>query len=267
MSAPRIISGAAVRDYGIDAGERADPPPKISFSFQYWNEMRFFSLSDVEMPWAHRLFARMREISRFTREEWDAEVALNRRAANRWHYHEVDWTAHGIPIEKYDINWVPKQILDNEGDFAFYQFGLGRDGGRVAGFWEKPHRFAIVLFDPNHSLQPSKDYGYEVVDCEPHPEPGALVRLAVDQVRSELKCSKDECEVHAALTQITVKNVDRAYGYRDLAFLGLDERDQKNVADLLGNRRAKSINEIFKFGVEALMAQWAQDLDAEEPKQ
>ena len=259
--APRIVSGAKTpTKLPIKAGERPRPSPKISFSFQYWQQMRYFGLDQAQRDWFVGLLDRLRVASEMTRDQWDGTVH-----GPAWRYHRVDWNAKAIPISKDELNWVPKVFRDNNDDFPIYQFGLGAGQGRVAGFWETNDRFAIILLDPHHNLQPSGNYGYKVTDCAEQPSPAALVHLAVDHVRVTRKCQQDDCNVHQQLATIAVrKKVDGAYFFHEVISIGLEEQQKKDAEELLAAGHVSSMADIVKKGIDALVMEW-QEADKQAP--
>jgi len=40
---------------------------------------------------------------------------------------------------------------------------------------------------------------------------------------------------------------------------GLDESDQKNLGELLAEKRARSVNDVFKKGVDTLVKEWIEE--------
>lgn len=263
---PMIDTGAAPSRPKIDPGAVPEAPAKISFSFEYWNQMKYFGLDSSGIDWVVGFFDRIREISRFTRDQWNAQIYGNAYVKKKWRYHKVDWAATNIPIKKSDIVWVSKSILENDAEYPFFQFGLGAGGGRFAGFWETDERFAIVLLDPHHNLQPAGDFGYRVTDCAPQEEGHALLHLALDNTRQSLKCKEVECSVHAELAQITVRrNLVGAYAYQDTLPIGIDKNDAESIRELLAAGTVKSVNEILKRGISLYSEELLkQQIEAEE---
>jgi hypothetical protein len=259
---PRIEVGQTPkRRTPIQTGEPATRSGKISLSFEFWRQIKYFGLDRTEMDWVIGLLDRLREISRFTKEEWEAETLGNRYGGNRWHYHQVNWNARNIPIQKSNLNWVPSQILDNEDEYAFWQVGFGAGGGRAAGFWETEDRFAIVLLDPHHNLAPSKDYNYKTTECHPEGHAAELLRLAVDRARSSLTCSPDTCSIHGSLTQITLgREIRDVYHFAEMIPLGLEEQTSRDLKELLEAGRIPSLHDVVKRGVSAYMKDYEDDM-------
>ena len=62
---------------------------------------------------------------------------------------------------------VPNIIRENNEEDFFWQFQLSKGTGRVVGFFDQTNSiFYIVLLDPKHNIQPSKNFGYAVDDTE-----------------------------------------------------------------------------------------------------
>lgn len=265
--------GGAHRVARIDVGQApkrqtpirtGDPPTqsgKISLSFEFWNQSKYFGLDRTQMDWVVGLLNRLKEICHFTKEQWETETLGNRWAGRRWHYHHVYWDAKNIPIEKSDLNWVPAQILDNDEEYPFWQVGFGAGGGRAAGFWETEDRFAIVLLDPHHNLAPSKDYGYKVTECHPETHSAELIRLAVDRARGGLVCSPDACPIHGSLAQITLgREIRDAYHFAEMIPLGLEEQTARDLKELLDMGRVPSLHEVVRRGISAYMKDYEDEV-------
>lgn len=45
------------------------------------------------------------------------EVLEENRGSIALRCHPIDWSAKNIPIQRKDLDWLPKEILDNETDF------------------------------------------------------------------------------------------------------------------------------------------------------
>lgn len=259
---PRINVGQTPKGRTpIRTGDPATRSGKISLSFEYWKQRKHFGLDRTQMDWVVGLLDRLREICRFTKEEWENETLGNRRGGNRWHYHHVNWDARNIPIQKSDLNWIPSQILDNDVEYTFWQVGFGAGGGRAAGFWETEDRFAIVLLDPHHNLAPSRDYGYRVTECHPENQAAEFLRLAVDRARGGLTCAPEACPIHGSLTQITLgREIRDAYHFAEMIPLGLEEQASRDLKELLETGRIPSVHEIVRRGISAYMKEYEDDV-------
>lgn len=251
--APRILAGSPSSRPKIVSGATPSRHENLTFSFKYWKQIKFFGLSKIRSDWFVDLLDRLKELNRFTREQWDTEVLGNRWSGGRWHYHLVNWSAPNIPITKADLDWVPKHFLE-EPDFGLWQLGLGASGGRIIGFWERDHVFAIVLCDPLHNMWPSATTGYRVSDCDVQPSSAEMMHLAIDDARRSLTCSETGCNLHSKLAQITSgKKLDGAYEFSEAVVVGLTDQDRADLQQILETKVAKSIADVVRRGLDELL--------------
>ena len=130
-----------------------------SFSFKYFRQIDYFGIDGMQNKWFISLLEKLQELSNYDVNLLAVNIPL--KNANR--YHIINWDAKNIPIKRSDIDWIEKDIIDNEEDFPFFQFQLSKALGRIVGFWESDYStFNIVLLDPKHNLQPSKRFDYKV---------------------------------------------------------------------------------------------------------
>ena len=140
---------------------------KISFSFAYFKQYRYFGLNGVNASWFASLLDRLKDIS-----DKSPDIMGDYTARKQYRIHPVEWGQPNIPIQRADLDDVPKSYLDNDAEYPILQFTISKSMGRVAGFFdEESSVFYIVLLDPKHNLQPSKDHGYKVDDTTPLPTP------------------------------------------------------------------------------------------------
>lgn len=129
----------------------------IGFSFEYFKQIPYFQLGDEQNHWFVSLFDRLKDLS-----GKDSSILGDVNAKKRYRIHSIVWNQPNIPIKKSDLNWIPEGYLKND-EFEFIQFQLSKSNGRVVGFFnEDSSIFYIVLLDPKHNLQPSKDHNYAV---------------------------------------------------------------------------------------------------------
>ena len=142
------------------AGKSAthSPPSKVCFTFRFWRQIKFFGLSGKEASW---FVALINKLQQFSDETIDAFTSDSRKH-DVMRYHKVNWGQCNIPIQRSDLEWLPKNYLNNEEEFPIYQFSISQGQGRIAGFWDENKIFNIVLLDPYHNLQPVKKYDYKV---------------------------------------------------------------------------------------------------------
>lgn len=219
------------------------------FSFEFWDQIENFGLDKAEVPWFISLLKRLRELSRIDIDDLQRNPALK----GIWRYHEIDWNATNIPIQRNELTWLPSDYRDNNDEFPMYQFQISKARGRIVGFWGIDSRtFYIVLIDHLHNLQPSKKFDYRVDPCSPLSCKHTELLLAIDRTRQSLACSKDECLLHGALATIVADTSPAAF-FPNAVVLGLDAKDISDVNYLLSDNRTGSINEILKRGIQAFI--------------
>lgn len=133
--------------------------PFITFSFRYCTQQEWFGIGGQDAAWFANLQDRLKDLSGKT-----SAILEDQQSRHTYRLHPIDWNAKDCPIKKTDLTTVPKVIIDadTENNF-FWQFQLSKSTGRVVGFFNEDNTvFYIVLLDPKHNIQPSKDYGYQV---------------------------------------------------------------------------------------------------------
>jgi hypothetical protein len=165
--------------YGIP---RADPKDDRGwrFSFRYWYECENFGVGQQKAGWFASLFEKLKAFSQLT----VTEVLEKPDLRDKLRFHLIDWSAKKVPIQKRDIESIPRFIRESP-EFELYQFQLSKGTGRVIGFFDSDMVFHIVLLDPMHNLQPSKDFNWRVTPTELSRTPfQAMKNLIVDTIRS-----------------------------------------------------------------------------------
>ncbi|RYZ84329.1 MAG: hypothetical protein EOP06_18260 [Proteobacteria bacterium] len=178
----------------IDAGGNEPPQKCLSFSFRYWRQIDNFGFSGagLEIKWFVSLLEQLQNLSAEFVD--DIRRGGNSHKVERLRYHDVNWSQKNIPIARTDLNWLPKDVLENEEEFSFYQFQISMGTGRFMGFWDALDVFNIVLLDPMHNLQPSKDYNYKVDPCYPQRGQYQEAAFLIDAFREDVA---GECELGA----------------------------------------------------------------------
>lgn len=132
--------------------------PYLTFSFKYFGQQEYFGIGDMNASWFANVLDRIKDLSSKT-----AAILDNPTDREAYRLHPIDWNAKSCPITTNDLLSVPQNIKDNVEDNFFWQFQLSKGKGRVVGFFdENISVFYVVLLDPKHNIQPSKDYGYSV---------------------------------------------------------------------------------------------------------
>jgi len=129
----------------------------LSFSFLYFRQIPFFELDDQDNRWFVSLLERLKDLS-----GKNSSILGDTTAKQAYRIHPIAWTQTNIPIKKSDLDWIPKEYLDNT-EIEFLQFEITQSTGRVVGFFNETNEvFNIVLLDPKHNIQPTKSTGYKV---------------------------------------------------------------------------------------------------------
>lgn len=137
---------------------------RLLFSFRYFDHSclhEIFGLGQAVAQWYVSLLDRLKNLERMdcSLEELCSGIRINNNHSLRFHL--IDWAARNIPINKDDLDWIPKEIRENEVEFPFYQLSISTGKGRIVGFCNK-NIFFIVLLDHNHNIQPSNYSNYTV---------------------------------------------------------------------------------------------------------
>jgi len=102
-------------------------------------------------------------------------------------FHRIDWDARNAPIRLEDLDHLPEGLRADP-SFEVYQFQIARGSGRVVGFFDQANVFNLLLLDPMHNLQPSRDVNYNVrpTECSrtPYQAMKGLVLSAIEKIES-----------------------------------------------------------------------------------
>lgn len=190
------------------------------FSFKDFGQMEYFGVNGVGEKWFVSLIERLRDLSKINKVELEKDIYLKENIR----YHVVDWDAYKIPIQRKDIDWVKKDIIENEVEFPFYQFHVAKSLGRIVGYWQE-NVFHIVLLDPMHNLQPSKKYDYRVTDTTKASSDLTSFLSQIEDIKA-INCKDADCGVKAAVNNI---NYAKEGSNAVVCFLSPDFLEQLNV--------------------------------------
>lgn len=129
---------------------------KISYSFEYFQQVPNFGLDGQNKTWFIALLDRLKDLS-----QKDESLFGDYSARDTYRLHTINWEQKNIPLQRADFDWIPSAIRDNEDEYPFWQFELSTALGRVIGYFVGVV-FYVLLLDPKHNMQPSKSYGYKV---------------------------------------------------------------------------------------------------------
>jgi hypothetical protein len=171
---------------------------KWRFSFAYWKQVDYFGLdckiTKTSGNWFVSLLERLKELSSKTVEE----VMVSGKV---WRYHPINWDQKNIPIQKEELTWLPKEVIDAEEQIELYQIQISQALGRIVGFHDDEDIFQIVLLDPEHNIQPSKDYDFEVNPTKELLTPYQRLKDKIFYLKKEKEnqCSADNCSIELNL--------------------------------------------------------------------
>ncbi|MGQ2984345.1 hypothetical protein [Flavobacterium sp.] len=173
---------------------------KWAFSFEYFNQIKYFGLGEAEPKWFLSLIERMQTLSKIKIEDFDK----NHQLKNAYRYHKINWNGQAVPYQRTDFNWIKKEVIENDEEFPFFQFQISTGLGRVIGFWDLTKTFQIVLLDRMHNMQPSKDFNYSVDDTTQLSCEMTSLLIDIENIR-KLNCEDENCAVKNQLNQVPSK--------------------------------------------------------------
>ena len=186
---------------------------KISFSFSYFKQIPNFEIGDCSREWHIGLLERLGTLTTMTPEE----VLEENKGSIALRCHQIEWDAKNIPIQRKDLDWLPKEILENEVEFPIMQFSITKSTGRIVGYFDRDsYIFHIVLLDPKHNIQPSKKTNYQI-------QPTTKGISQYDELLNKLErikkivsnCPNGKCELHSHISVVE--------GLHDnIVYIGLD---------------------------------------------
>lgn len=145
----------------LDKSKKSFQEWKWVFSFRYWEQIEYFGLDTQDPKWFVSFLEKVKDLSKENRNF----ILDDYQCQQRLRYHKINWKQKNIPISRSDLSWVDTVYLDNSDEYEFYQFQISQALGRIIGFWDENLIFNIVLLDPLHNIQPSKNYGYKIDKC------------------------------------------------------------------------------------------------------
>ncbi|MES2149894.1 MAG: hypothetical protein V4508_08870 [Pseudomonadota bacterium] len=230
---------------------------KWTFAFRFFRQIEFFGLDagKIDAAWMVSVVERLRDMG-----EQDIDSVLRNGAeADAYRFHPIKWTQKNIPVQHSDLHWLLPDYLGNPSEFPIFQFMVSKGKGRIIGFFDENCVFQIVLLDPLHNMQPSKDFGYAVDDCSPLA--CEFTRLH-DSVATAIGGAPEcECGVAAVVQAVLATN-----GYGDKYSVILMRVDDptylEDAEDLISTGVAKSHTEIFQAGLDFLTDRAPRDCPA-----
>ena len=214
---------------------------KITFSFSYFKQIPNFELDDCSKAWHIGLLERLGTLTNMTPQE----VLEENKGSIALRCHQIDWSAKNIPIQRKDLDWLPKEILENETDFPIMQFSITKGTGRIVGFFDRdPYIFHIVLLDPNHNIQPSKKTNYQIQPTTKGISQYDELLNKLDRIKKIVSnCPNGKCELHSHISVIE--------GLHDnIVYIGLDNDFYTAYQEIL---KKIPLQEIMENGILAIL--------------
>lgn len=217
--------------------------PKLwTFTFRFWSQVEHFGVPS-RPGWYVSVLSRLQQLSKEP-----IEQLQDRLKASALRYHEIDWKARNIPVSRTDFGSVPREYLDNEDEYPFYQVHISKAVGRIVGFWDEEGVFNVVIFDPLHNIQPSKHVAYNVqpspiLDCE-----FTSILRAVETVKGT-QCDSSSCRLNGAIQKLPTHHQESP----EVLVLPFMPGAIETATKLLDEGKAKSMSEIFETGVLSLL--------------
>lgn len=236
---------------GKDQPTRAIPPPKPkgiqepkkwAFSFQYWRQIQFFGFNRTDSGWFASLLEKLQILSNEETEKFFCDSGK----IEIWRYHKINWGQKNIPVQLKDLDWLPSHCHDNQEEYELVQFQISTALGRVIGFWDKDYIFNIVLLDPWHNIQPTKDHNYRVDPCNPLSCDYTKLLHGLDEVINK-KCKTKDCDYVADILSIPTSR--DALFESNVLMVKLTDEDLEYADLLIKEGKTLSLNKIFKDGL------------------
>lgn len=212
---------------------------KWTFSFRFWEQIKYFGLGGNEAKWFVSLLERLKELSK----KEISKFLSDGSERSAWRYHDINWNQTNIPINRANLNWIDEVYLSNDEEYPIVQFQISQALGRIVGFFDERQVFNIVLLDSLHNIQPSKSYGYKVDDtCELSCEYTSL-QIKLENIICKIPDQDIQTQIQALLTQKIYKNTIIHY---------LDPDDNATFNEHIANGTISSAEEVFSYGLMAL---------------
>jgi hypothetical protein len=215
-----------------------------NFSLRYWSQLEYFGLDGkgIDNQWLVSVLERLKQLSADTIER----VFKDANVRDALRFHPINWKAKNIPIKLDEIPSLPKHCYDNP-EFALHQFQISTAKGRVVGFFDENWIFNIVLLDPLHNLQPSRNFDYAVDPCGP-------LSCQITSLREGIKqgiahCEVAECKAARRVKALAHQDEQHAEQFEILMIKVTDREQLEWAKELVANGHAESLASIFETGL------------------
>jgi len=208
-------------------------PQKIVFSFAHFWQIENFGLGGCSTSWFTSMLGKLTALSDLTQ----AELQNQRKS---YRYHPINWEQRDIPIQKHDLTWVP-----SGNDIEFFQIAVSLGMGRFVGYWgpaeSGPSTFFIVLFDPEHNIQPSQKHNYQIRPTTVSKTQYDALKERVDRALLDKTCTQ-KCELRNILNRSNEEDY--------ILYTKLDRQLEAELSTLLEEH---SLADLLSFGLVATL--------------
>lgn len=210
-----------------------------AFSFRFWKQIENFGLDQSDSKWFIALLEKLADLSKLNKEQFLKDGA----GRDNWRFHKINWQQKNIPVQREDLDWIPKTYLDNADEYELFQFQITQSLGRVIGFFDENQEFNIVLLDPLHNMQPSKSFDYKVHYSKADPTHYADLLKDVERAQKR-DCVHLECPAYLELCGLP--RTDHAHM---ISIMRLPDEMYIQMIDCIAKHKT-TIEEILGFGME-----------------
>ena len=210
----------------VPSKPRADK--KWTFSFQYWQQQKFFGLKGESQKWFISLFDRLAALSK---EPLEA-VRLDGGRAKAHRFHPLSWTASSAITKDEFYSYLPDYYRNNK-EIEILQFQIETSKGRVIGFLDAANVFQIVLLDPKHNMQLSRRGDYTVVKTDFALNDYQVLEQQLKQIQHKAQLLRD----NKLSAQNFANDVERILNSKlDERLICLDKRTYQDIQSILQDR-------------------------------
>lgn len=214
---------------------------KITFSFSYFRQIPNFQIGACSKKWYVGLLERLGALGEMSPQE----VLEENKGSDALRCHPIDWDTKNIPIQRKNLEWLPKEILENEDEFPIMQLSITKSTGRIVGYFDRDSSiFHIILLDPKHNIQPSKKTNYQIQPTTKGVSQYDDLLNKLEQIKRIVSnCPDKKCELHSHIHAIE--------GLHDnIVYVGLDNDFYVTYQEIL---KKISLQEIMEKGILASM--------------
>jgi len=213
---------------------------KWRFSFRFWRQIEYFGLDRCSPSWFVSFLERLQDLSNQEIKSFISDGTTK----EAYRYHTIDWNQKNIPIQRKDLVWIDEDYRENEMEFPLLQFQISKSLGRIVGFWDEFNVFNIVLLDPLHNIQPAKSHHYKVNDCSPLSCDYSSLLYDIEKIKNQSHCTNPNCAYAQRLNNLPSK-----INYINVLMHYIDDIDLKAANQLIKQKKANSLTEIFQYGI------------------